>query len=128
MKKNFNKEAADRFMQEITEAKDYKYIPIEEATANADKKGGRYVDIPFTGVVRIFGTADAFCDEYDEYAYEGEDFDAFQVRMTLEEKLDIDLVGESRRAWYRPFSVSTYSKVKIEDLATSPDELKALLH
>ena len=68
-----------------------------------------YRDVDFRGTVRLFGTADAWCDEYEEKALLGEDFDAFQVRMILQDKLDMDLYGKEdyRRPWYRPFNIQT---------------------
>ena len=73
------------------------------------KKSDSYRDVKFRGTVRIFGTADAWIDEYDDNALLGEDFDAFQVRMTIMQKLDMDLCGgeDENRPWYRPFDVET---------------------
>ncbi len=90
------------------------YIRKDEATEYQDletatQNNTYYRDVDFRGTVRIFGTADAWCDFYEEKALLGEDFDAFQVRMTLQDKLDMDLYGKEdyRRPWYRPFNVQT---------------------
>ncbi len=89
-----------------------RYLTIEEATELADKANYGYRDIRFDGMVRIFGTVDAYLAYTDDYAYDDEDFDAFQVRMTLADKLDIDLNGEGkRRPWYRPFNITTGGKL-----------------
>ncbi len=85
-----------------------RYLSIEEATELADENNYGYRDICFCGVVRIFGTADAYIETINEHAHKDEGFDEAQVRIMLEDKLDIDLNGEgNRRPWYRPLKIFT---------------------
>ena len=85
------------------------YLNFDEATEVSDKHNIPYRDIAFSGTVRIFAVCDAYIEEYhdllDKKLVE-DDFDSFQVKATLMEKLDIDLNGNDYiTPWYRPFNI-----------------------
>lgn len=87
------------------------YLTLEDATRLKEEHGGSYTDVRFEGVVRILATADSYIDFYDDHARDGEREEEFQIRMKLEEALDVDLRGDDyRKPYWRPVEVKTEIK------------------
>lgn len=100
--------------RKFLEMNNQEYLDLDEATELSDKHNGQYLDVAFSGMVRIFGVADAYIEEYEDLKENNlseedfEPFNAFQVKETLMKYLDIDLKGKNfRKPWYRPFNIET---------------------